>query len=81
MNLVNLLVQAGVLPEADVPVLREKLAAAAGTRPMHLVMLDQGFIREDDLLPVLGKYLGRVEAIMTPSRCSPACSSPPGRRW
>ena len=58
MNLVNLLVQAGVLPEADVPALREKLAAAAGTRPMHLVMLDQGFIREEDLLPVLGKYLG-----------------------
>jgi type II secretion system protein E len=58
MNLVNLLVQAGVLPEADVPALRDKLAAAAGAKPMHLVMLDQGFIREEDLLPVLGKYLG-----------------------
>ena len=58
MNLVNLLVQAGVLPEADVPALRDKLAAAAGTKPMHLVMLEQGFIREEDLLPVLGKYLG-----------------------
>jgi type II secretion system protein E len=58
MNLVNLLVQAGVLPESDVPALRDKLAAAAGAKPMHLVMLEQGFIREEDLLPVLGKYLG-----------------------
>jgi general secretion pathway protein E/type IV pilus assembly protein PilB len=58
MNLVNLLVQAGVLPESDVPALRDKLAAAAGSKPMHLVMLEQGFIREEDLLPVLGKYLG-----------------------
>jgi general secretion pathway protein E/type IV pilus assembly protein PilB len=57
MNLVNLLVQEGVLREADVPTLRDKLAAA-GAKPMHLVLLEQGFAREEDILPVLGKHLG-----------------------
>lgn len=57
MNLVNLLVQGGVLREADVPVLRDKLASA-GTKPLHLVLLESGFAREEELLPFLGKQLG-----------------------
>ena len=71
MNLVNLLVQAGVLPESDVPVLRDKLAAAAGSKPMHLVMLEQGFIREEDLLPVLAEYLGMELVDLTKATVDP----------
>src|SRR5687768_984224 len=70
MNLVNLLVQGGVLREADMPLLREKLASA-GPKPMHLVLLEQGFAREEDLLPFLGKHLGMDVVDLTKATPAP----------
>lgn len=70
MNLVNLLVQGGVLREADMPVLREKLASA-GTKPLHLVVLEHGFAREEDLLPFLGKHLGMEVVDLTKATPAP----------
>src|SRR6478672_5661795 len=57
MNLVQVLVQKGVLKESDVGLLRDKVAAA-GTKPFHLVMLEHGFAREEELLPILAEQLG-----------------------
>jgi type II secretion system protein E len=57
MNLIQSLVLKGVLKETDVALLRDKVAAA-GTKPFHLVMLEHGFAREEELLPVLAEQLG-----------------------
>lgn len=57
MSLIQFFVQKGVLKEADVATLREKVAAAGG-KAFHLVMLDHGFAREEELLPVLAERLG-----------------------
>ena len=56
MNLVNLLVQKGLMREADVAPLREKLATA-GQKPLHLVLLENSFVREEDLFPLLAEQL------------------------
>ncbi len=70
MNLIQLLVQKGVLKEADVPLLRDKLGVA-GAKPFHLVMLDHGFAREEDLLPVLAEQLGMEVVDLTKTVLSP----------
>ena len=70
MNLIQLLVQKGVLKEADVPLLRDKLGVA-GSKPFHLVMLDHGFAREEDLLPVLAEQLGMEVVDLTKTTLSP----------
>lgn len=57
MNLIQFLVTKNVLKEADVPLLRDKLAVAGG-KPFHLVMLEHGFAREEELLPVLAEKFG-----------------------
>ncbi len=57
MNLMNLLVQQGVVQEADLPAIREKLKST-GSRPMHLVLLENGFAKEEELLQTLGKHFG-----------------------
>lgn len=57
MNLIQVLVQKNVLKESDVPLLRDRLAGAGG-RPFHLVLLEHGFAREEDLLPALAEQFG-----------------------
>ncbi len=74
MNLIQLLVQKGVLKEADVPLLRDKLGVA-GAKPFHLVMLDHGFAREEDLLPVLAEQLGMEVVDLTKVTLSPEVMS------
>jgi type II secretion system protein E len=70
MNLLQMLVQKGVLKEADVPLLREKVAAA-GSKPFHIVMLEQGFAREEDLLPVLAEQLNMEFVDLSKTTLSP----------
>jgi general secretion pathway protein E/type IV pilus assembly protein PilB len=50
-----MLVQRGVLGEPDLPAIREKLATA-GTRPLHLFLIEQGFVKEEQILPILAQH-------------------------
>lgn len=70
MNLLQMLVQKGVLKEADVPLLREKVATA-GSKPFHIVMLEQGFAREEELLPVLAEQLNMEFVDLAKTTLSP----------
>src|SRR5205807_459452 len=56
MNLLQLLVHKGLLHDADVPAL-QAAAKAQPNRALHLLLLDQGFAKEEDLLPVLADHL------------------------
>jgi type II secretion system protein E len=57
MNLLQLLTQKKLLRDSDVPAL-QIAAKAQPQRPLHLVLLDQGFAKEEDLLPVLAEHFG-----------------------
>jgi type II secretion system protein E len=70
MNLIQHLVQKSILKESDVPLLRDKLAAANG-KAFHLVMLDNGFAKEEELLPELAGQLGMDVVDLTKTTLSP----------
>jgi general secretion pathway protein E len=55
MNLLQLLVQKGLLRDADVPAL-QTAAKSQPNRPLHLLLLDQGYAKEEDLLPMLADH-------------------------
>lgn len=57
MNLLQLLVRKGLVRDADVPAL-QTAAKTQPQRPLHLVLLDQGFAKEEELLPVLADHFG-----------------------
>jgi general secretion pathway protein E/type IV pilus assembly protein PilB len=57
MNLLQLLVHKGLLRDDDVPAL-QSAAKAQPQRPLHLLLLDQGFAKEEDVLPVLAEHYG-----------------------
>jgi general secretion pathway protein E/type IV pilus assembly protein PilB len=57
MQLVTRLVQNGLLNEADRPRLAEALAASAG-KPLHEVLIERNFVREEALLPILADEFG-----------------------
>src|SRR5262245_16693724 len=57
MNLLQLLVHKGLLRDDDVPAL-QNAAKAQPQRPLHLLLLDQGFAKEEDVLPVLAEHYG-----------------------
>lgn len=57
MNLVQLLVSKGVLRETDVPALQAAQKGANG-KPFHSVVIDSGFAKEEDVLPVLADHFG-----------------------
>src|SRR5438445_5366986 len=57
MHLLNQLVRKGLLREADLPAIAQAQAAAPN-RPVHTVLIDQGFIKEEELLPALAEEFG-----------------------
>src|SRR5437763_13245757 len=57
MNLVNLLIQKGAMREADLPKVQEALRDAPN-KPLHTVLMEKGFAKEDDVLPILGEQFG-----------------------
>ncbi len=57
MNLLQLLVNKGLLRNEDVPAL-QNAAKLQPQRPLHLLLLDQGFAKEENLLPVLAEQFG-----------------------
>ncbi len=54
MNLVNLLIQKGALRDTDMPKVQEALRERPN-RPLHSVLMEKGFAKEEDVLPVLGR--------------------------
>lgn len=57
MNLLQLLVKKGVLPEKDLPAVKEAQKAAP-TKALHLLLIEGGFLKEEDVLPVLAEEFG-----------------------
>src|SRR5262249_5206669 len=57
MNLVQLLVSKGVLRETDVPALQAAQKGANG-KPLHSLVIDSGFAKEEEVLPVLADHFG-----------------------
>ncbi len=57
MNLVRMLVQSGAMKEADVARLQESLASSPN-KPLHTVIIEQNFAKEEDVLPVLADHFG-----------------------
>src|SRR5688572_28703916 len=57
MNLLQLLVAKGLLRNEDVPAL-QTAAKSQPQRPLHLLVLDQGYAKEEELLPMLAEQFG-----------------------
>src|SRR3954447_21872713 len=57
MNLVNLLIQKGALRDTDLPKVQEALREAPN-RPLHTVLMEKGFAKEEDVLPILSEQFG-----------------------
>jgi general secretion pathway protein E/type IV pilus assembly protein PilB len=57
MELRHRLVEKGLLDETDLVAL-EEACKAAPDRPAHEIILERGFAKEEDLLPVLGEEFG-----------------------
>jgi general secretion pathway protein E/type IV pilus assembly protein PilB len=57
MQLTKQLVQKGLLREADLPRVAEAQAAAP-TRPLHELLIERGFVKEEDVLPALAEEFG-----------------------
>src|SRR6267142_2056363 len=70
MNLLQLLVHKGLLRDDDVPAL-QNAAKAQPQRPLHLLLLDQGFAKEEDVLPVLAEHYGMDLVDLTKVRVEP----------
>lgn len=57
MDFLATLVAKGVLRDADVPAIRQAHAETQG-KPVHLLLLEKGWAKEEDLLPVLADFFG-----------------------
>jgi general secretion pathway protein E/type IV pilus assembly protein PilB len=57
MHLTQRLIKKGLLAETDLERITEAQAAAP-TKPLHELLVEKGFIKEEDLLPVLADELG-----------------------
>jgi type II secretion system protein E len=57
MNLLELLVKNGVVRDADMSAIRTAQGAQP-QRPLHLLLMDQGFAKEEELLPLLATQFG-----------------------
>jgi type II secretion system protein E len=57
MQLLPFLIQKGLIREADLPAISQAQAANLN-RPVHLLLLENGFVKEEELLPVLAEKFG-----------------------
>src|SRR5438270_13368970 len=57
MQLLQQLVKQGLLQEKDLPAIAEAQAAAPN-RPVHELLVERGFAKEEDVLPVLADEFG-----------------------
>src|SRR4051794_6433240 len=70
MNLVKILVQKGALREIDLPRLQETLAATP-TKPLHVLIIEHGFAKEEAVLPVLAEQFGMELVDLTTAKVEP----------
>ncbi|MSQ94611.1 MAG: type II secretion system protein GspE [Gemmataceae bacterium] len=70
MNLVRILVQNGVMKETDVARLQEAIATAPN-KPLHAVIIEQNFAKEEDVLPVLADQFGMELVDLTKATVDP----------
>src|SRR4051812_47499186 len=70
MNLVQILVKKGILLEKDVPAVKEAQKAAP-TKAVHLLLIDGGFLKEEDVLPVLAEEFGMELVDLTNLKIEP----------
>src|SRR5438477_1384168 len=73
MALAQRLIDKGVLHEADLARVRE--AQAASSKPLHEVLIEHGFAREEDVLPALADVLGLELVDLTKITIEPATLS------
>src|SRR4051794_37780013 len=57
MQLAQYLVRKGLLAETDLPRVAEAEAAAI-TKPLHEILIEKGFVKEEDVLKALAEELG-----------------------
>src|SRR5271165_3129329 len=57
MNLVQILVQKGILPEGDVSAIKAAQKASPN-KAIHTLLVEGGFVKEEDILPVLAEQFG-----------------------
>ncbi|MSU80110.1 MAG: type II secretion system protein GspE [Gemmataceae bacterium] len=70
MNLVRMLVQSGAMKEADVARLQEALSSSPN-KPLHTVIIEQNFAKEEDVLPVLANHFGMELIDLTKTTIDP----------
>ncbi len=70
MNLVRMLVQSGAMKEADVARLQEALSSSPN-KPLHTVIIEQNFAKEEDVLPVLADHFGMELIDLTKTTIDP----------
>ena len=57
MNLVSTLVQSGAMKDTDVARLQEAIASSPN-KPLHALIIELNFAKEEDVLPVLAEQFG-----------------------
>ena len=70
MNLVRILVQNGAMKETDVARLQEAIASAPN-KPLHSVIIEQNFAKEEDVLPILAEQFGMELVDLTKTTVDP----------
>lgn len=71
MNVLDTLITTGVVHEADLPRIREALLSDP-SRPVHIVVIDKGFAREEAVLPILAEEFGLELVDLTQIQPEPA---------
>jgi general secretion pathway protein E/type IV pilus assembly protein PilB len=74
MSIAQRLVRRGLLSEAELPAIQEAHLQNP-SKPLHLVMLERGFIKEEQLYPVLAEEFGMELVDLTDAKVDPATLS------
>jgi len=70
MNLVQILLQKGIIPEKDVSAIKAAQKAAPN-KAIHTLLIEGGFIKEEDVLPVLAEQFGMDLVDLTTLKIEP----------
>jgi len=71
MDLLHQLTRRGLLQESDLDSIRSA-QAASGNKPIHEIIIDRGFAKEEDVLPVLAEEFGMELVDLTKVTVDPA---------
>lgn len=71
MHLLQILTRRGLLQESDLETVRTAHLAAAN-KPIHEVLIERGFVKEEDILPILAEEVGMELVDVTKITVDPA---------